>query len=58
MIEKKVEGPSGWDKKGRRNKVQRWVRDPSRKSGQQLDCFWQWFLDSWSGEWKRLPWVR
>lgn len=32
MIEKIVEGPSGWGKKERRNKEQREVRDPSRKS--------------------------
>ena len=55
MIEKTVEGPSEWGKKGRRDKVQREVRDPSRRIySQQLDCFWQWFLDSWSREWERL----
>lgn len=31
MIDKKVEGRSGWGKKERRNKVQRLVRNPSRK---------------------------
>lgn len=56
MIVKKVEGPCGWGKKGRRNKVQREVSDPSRKSRvSHLTASGSGLLIHGLGEWQSSP---